>query len=157
MVLLVGWLCSDITYILAYVYIHVGYSLYLYIYIYCGGSRSSVKAQVQAPLWICQISKSMVRGNRLINPEAPEGSGFPPKNARLRHFCFIESDNPADHFCDCDCEGCFVHPCARTDCPCTASHDGRPGSYCCMNCYEGQPCEEPVHTWPNSWPTYGNE
>jgi hypothetical protein len=86
-------------------------------------------------------------------PHAPHGCKHEVSrmdNSIYCDFCFFESDDPDDHFCDCACSGCIA-PCARPDCPCPASYNGRWGEYCCITCRDGQACERPYHTRPSSW------
>ena len=90
-------------------------------------------------------------------PHAPHGCKNEVSrmdNSIYCDFCFFEAENDEDHFCDCDCSGCIA-PCAREDCPCPASYNGRWGEYCCITCRDGQACVRAFHTRPSSWPPLG--
>ena len=39
-------------------------------------------------------------------------------------------------------------PCARADCPCEASWNGRSGQFCCLTCRDGTPCARNYHRKP---------
>jgi len=41
--------------------------------------------------------------------------------------------------------GPYTHPCCRVLCPCTQSHNGNEGEYCCITCRRGRACRTNVH------------
>jgi hypothetical protein len=45
-------------------------------------------------------------------------------------------------------------PCARVNCPCPASWNGRAGNFCCLTCRNGQACTGPFHETPFTPPPY---
>ena len=45
-------------------------------------------------------------------------------------------------------------PCARVNCPCPASWNGRAGTFCCLTCRNGQACTGPFHETPFTPPPY---
>jgi hypothetical protein len=104
-------------------------------------------------------------------PHAPHGCAHEvlrSENTIYCDFCYFEhfadmnddeddEDTDVELGCECFCSGCEppVFPCARDDCPCDASWNGKPGEFCCRECSDGVPCATPTHARPSSWPSLG--
>jgi hypothetical protein len=101
-------------------------------------------------------------------PHAPHGCAHEvlrSENTIYCDFCYFEhfadmnddedEDTDVELGCECFCGGCApsIAPCARDDCPCPASWNGKPGEFCCHECSDGVPCATPLHARPSSWPS----